>query len=50
MMIAFHTMICTLSAAAIIPATSVFAEKYGITHHQASYLTSAQVRTSIFSP
>jgi len=50
MMVAFHTMMCTLSAAAIIPASSVFAEKYGITHHQASYLTSAQVRTSIFSP
>lgn len=43
LMVAFHTMMATFSAAAIIPASSVFAEKYGISLHQASYLTSVQV-------
>ncbi|KFZ17943.1 hypothetical protein V501_01468 [Pseudogymnoascus sp. VKM F-4519 (FW-2642)] len=45
LMVAFHTMMATFSAAAIIPAYSVFAEKYGISIHQASYLTSVQILT-----
>lgn len=47
MMVAFHSMVVTMTAAAIIPADSIFAEKYGITVHQASYLTSVQVRPSL---
>lgn len=47
LMVAFHTMMTTLPAAAIIPATSVFVEKYGISQHQASYLTSVQVSSPL---
>jgi hypothetical protein len=43
LMVAFHSMMGTFMAAGIIPAYDTFAEKYGVTVPDASYLTSFQV-------
>lgn len=53
-MVAFHSMMCTFTAAGIIPAFDTFAEEYGVSEPTASYLTSFQVcefipRSSIFA-
>ncbi|XHG07536.1 hypothetical protein AWENTII_010675 [Aspergillus wentii] len=42
-MVAFHSMVSTFMAAGIIPAFEVFAEEYGVTVPEASYLTSIQI-------
>lgn len=43
LMVAFHSMMGTFMAAGIIPAYDTFAEEYGVSVPQASYLTSFQV-------
>jgi hypothetical protein len=43
LMVAFHAMLTTFTAACIIPGFHSFALKYGTSIEQASYLTSAQV-------
>jgi hypothetical protein len=43
LMVAFHAMMTTFTAACIIPGFHSFALKYETTIEQASYLTSAQV-------
>lgn len=43
LMVAFHSCVSTFMAAGIIPAYDMFAEQYGITVPDASYLTSFQV-------
>ena len=43
LMVAFHSMMGTFMAAGIIPAYDAFAEMYGVTVPDASYLTSFQV-------
>jgi len=43
LMVAFHAMMTTFTAASIIPGFHSFALKYGTSIEQASYLTSAQV-------
>jgi hypothetical protein len=43
LMVAFHAMMTTFTAASIIPGFHSFASKYGTSIEQASYLTSAQV-------
>ena len=43
LMVAFHAMMTTFTAAGIIPGFHSFAVKYGTSIEQASYLTSAQV-------
>jgi hypothetical protein len=43
LMVAFHSMMGTFMAAGIIPAYDTFAEAYGVTVPDASYLTSFQV-------
>jgi hypothetical protein len=43
LMVAFHAMMTTFTAACIIPGFHSFALKYGTSIEQASYLTSAQV-------
>lgn len=40
--IAVHSMVSTFMAADIIPAYKKMAEQYGVTVHEASYLTSSQ--------
>lgn len=45
-MIAFHSMSSTFMAAGIIPASSIFAESYGVSLAAASYLVSVQVSLS----
>jgi hypothetical protein len=43
MMVAFHAMMTTFAAAALVPGYESYAEEYGIAVSQAAYLTSAQV-------
>jgi sulfur relay (sulfurtransferase) complex TusBCD TusD component (DsrE family) len=43
LMVAFHSCVSTFMAAGIIPAYEIFAEQYGVTVPDASYLTSFQV-------
>lgn len=43
-MVAFHSMMSTFTAAGIIPAFDTFAEEYHVSVEAASYLTSFQVR------
>lgn len=43
LMVAFHSCVSTFMAAGIIPAYEIFAEEYGVTVPDASYLTSFQV-------
>jgi hypothetical protein len=43
LMVAFHAMLTTFTAACIIPGFHSFSLKYGTSIEQASYLTSAQV-------
>lgn len=42
-LVVFHAFMCTFSAAAVIAAFDASAERYGVTIHEASYLTSSQV-------
>ncbi|KOC14594.1 hypothetical protein AFLA70_521g000701 [Aspergillus flavus AF70] len=42
-MVSAHSMISTFLAAGIIPAFDQMAEQYGVTVHEASYLTSSQI-------
>ncbi|KAJ5998157.1 hypothetical protein N7522_009817 [Penicillium canescens] len=50
LMVAFHSMMGTFMAAGIIPAYDTFAEKYGVTVPDASYLTSFQILLLGLSP
>lgn len=43
LMVSFHSMSSTFMAAGIVPAASTFAESYGVSLAQASYLVSVQV-------
>lgn len=43
LMVAFHSCVSTFMAAGIIPAYEIFADEYGVTVPDASYLTSFQV-------
>jgi hypothetical protein len=47
LMVAFHAMLTTFTAASIIPGFHSFALKYGTSIEQASYLTSAQVSQTL---
>lgn len=48
LMVAFHSCVSTFMAAGIIPAYDLFAEEYGVSVPDASYLTSFQVCHPIY--